>query len=208
MQPTLPTLLTLNTEEARYLDADCNGMSMSPAEFDAVEDCDENWRYELVRGIVIVSPPPRDSHEEPIDELGSRLRDYRRQHPQGHSLDATLPNRYIRTPSSRRLADRVIWAGLGRRPDSRVDVPTIAVEIVSPGKRNRRRDYVEKRQEYRAAGVTEYWIIDRASRSMTVCRADGSEQQVAEAETYTTPLLPGFELQLADLLTAADQWDD
>ena len=54
----------------------------------------------------------------------------------------------------------MIWAGLGRLPNLRQDIPTIAVEFVSAGRRNRERDYVDKRREYMEAGVVEYWIIE------------------------------------------------
>ena len=69
----------------------------------------------------------------------------------------------------------MIWAGLGRAPNPRKDVPTIVVEFVSEGKRNRVRDYREKRAEYLAAGVREYWIIDRFRRTQTICRADSAD---------------------------------
>ena len=83
-------------------------------------------------------------------------------------------------------------------------MPSIVVEFVSVGKRNRARDYEAKRDEYLAAGVLEYWVIDRFRRQMTVFRHDGSRAGVAESETFRTPLLPGFELPLSRLLAEAD----
>lgn len=206
--PTLTAAPSVPPPLPLHLDADSNGMSLTPEEFDAVADFDPEFRYELVRGVVVVNPIPNEPHEDPIDELGYLLRTYQKSHPQGSALDATLPSRYVRTSSGRRLADRVIWAGLGRRPDPKTDPPTIAVEFVSRSRRDRHRDYVEKRQEYRDAGVQEYWIVDRFRRQMTVSFADGSERIVAEGEVYATPRLPGFALTLADLLAAADRWDD
>ena len=85
-------------------------------------------------------------------------------------------------------------------------MPTIVAEFVSEGRRNRHRDYVEKRAEYLAAGVREYWIIDRFERTLTACRADGPDVCVGENESYTTPLLPGFELSVGRLLQVADRW--
>ena len=38
--------------------------------------------------------------------------------------------------------------------------PLLVVEVVSPGKRNRDRDYRFKRSEYAARGIAYYWIID------------------------------------------------
>lgn len=116
---------------------------------------------------------------------------------------------YIRTPGSRRRADRLIWAGLGRLPQVKRDIPTIAVEFVSASRRDRRRDYVEKREEYLAAGVREYWIVDRFRRCLTVCRAEGDDQTIPEGASYDDcPALPGCILPVAPLLAAADQWDE
>jgi len=104
----------------------------------------------------------------------------------------------------------VIWAGLGRVPNVRRDLPTIVIEFVSAGRRSRQRDYEAKRDEYREAGIVEYWVIDRFRRQMTVYRqptADVRSVVVREGELYTTPLLPGFELPLSHLLAEADMLD-
>lgn len=182
-----------------------NGMLMTPEEFDAVREWDEHYRYELVHGVLIVTPPPSAAERDPNEELGFWLRTYRNAHPQGNSLDNTLPEQTIVTPTNRRRADRAIWAGLGRIPDYDRDVPQIVVEFVSESSRDRRRDYIEKRQEYAEAGVKEYWIIDRFRRRMNVFRGMQDEIVVAEPETYTTDLLPGFELPLRRLLEVADR---
>ncbi len=103
-----PVLLELMPELA--------GILLSPEEFDAVEECDELYNYELVHGVLIVAPPPAVGERAPNDQLGHLLRSYKEQHPQGDALDLTLPEHLIRTPDSRRRADRVIWTGLGRLP--------------------------------------------------------------------------------------------
>ena len=90
------------------------------------------------------------------------------------------------------------------------DLPTIAIEFVSRRTRDRDRDYVEKRREYLELGILEYWIIDRFQRIMTVFRKPPAEpaEQVLKADgIYRTPLLPGFELPLADLLARSDRWE-
>jgi Uma2 family endonuclease len=56
-------------------------------------------------------------------------------------------------------------------------------------------------------GIQEYWLIDRFRRIMTVFRPNQPEIILTESETYSTPLLPGFELPLARLFAVADQWD-
>jgi Uma2 family endonuclease len=195
------------TFEAIRLGHELNGMVMTPAEFDAVEDYDEDYTYELVHGVLVVNPIPLEAEVGPNEFLGYLLLSYQYGHPQGSALNLTLPERYICTRDSRRRADRVIWAGLGRLPNWKREVPTIAAEFVSSGKRNRLRDYVEKRRDYMRLGIKEYWIIDRFRRMMTVIRNRPSRPRqfiIRENETYTTPLLPGFELPLARLLALAD----
>jgi Uma2 family endonuclease len=198
------------TETPRIiLGPDWNGAQMTPEEFDAVEEYDENFTYELIHGVVVVNPIPAESEADPNEELGHWLRSYRKSHAKGAALDKTLTERYVRTVDSRRKADRLIWAGLGRTPNPRIDQPTIVVEFVSASQRDRRRDYIEKRQEYMEIGIPEYWIIDRFRRIMTVIANQPGgpvDRVVNEGETYQTPLLPGFELPLGRLLAVADEW--
>ena len=136
------------------------------------------------------------------------LRNYQDSHPKGRALDKTLAERHVFSGRNRRRGDRVIWAGLGRLPKPRRDPPTIVVEFVSAGRRNRHRDYVEKRREYKALGVQEYWVIDRFRRIMTVYGAKVSTagKTISEKGVYSTPLLPGFKLPLARLFVLADEW--
>lgn len=194
--------------ERLVLGLDSNGMYLTPEEFDAVEDWDDNYRYELIQGVVIVSPIPLEAEADPNEDLGYLLRHYRETHPQGTTLNLTLPERYIHLPNSRRRADRVIWAGLGRTPDPKRDVPSVAVEFVSKRQRDRKRDFLVKRTEYREAGIQEYWIIDRFRQQMTVCFQDGSERIVTADQTYETSLLPGFVLPLGRILAVAAQWEE
>lgn len=187
------------------------GASMTPEEFDAIEPSRfaRGYHYELINGILIVTPPVGDAEADPNDELGFLLRSYKGTQKEGTILDATMPERHVAGTANRRRCDRAIWAGLGRLPDTKRDVPTIVVEFVSGQRRDALRDYEQKRDEYLAAGVVEYWVIDRFRRLMTIYRhgpAGPTHQVVTEAETYRTQLLPGFELPLAPLLARADQW--
>src|SRR5262249_46665787 len=155
-------------------------------EFDAITDYDDRYRYELINGVLVVSPLPSEAEGDPNEELGFLLRYYKQTHSQGSTLNKKLPERYVRTPTSRHRTDRAIWAGLVLRPDPQLDVPTIAVEFVSSRKRDRLRDYEEKRRGYLAVGVTEYWIIDRFRRVMTVYQSQPgkpAEQVVQETDT-------------------------
>ena len=184
-----------------------NGILLTPEEFDWA-DFEEGYRYELINGVVIVSPMASEEEADPNDELNYWLRNYGHNHPKGSALDATLGERTVYAGATRRRADRLIWAGLGRLPRSR-ETPTIIVEFVSQRKRDQVRDYETKRDEYLGIDVKEYWVIDRFQRTLTVFtrKANKTQQRVLRAnQIYRTSLLPGFELPLAQLLAQADRW--
>jgi len=183
------------------------GVLLTTEEFDRAR-FEEGWRYELINEVLVASPIPSRNERDPNEELGFSLRTYQQTHPQGAALDATLNEETIETKKNRRRADRVIWAGLGHLPGPD-EPPTIIVELVSKGKINQERDYVAKRAEYREIGVKEYWIIDRFSKTMTVClfAADRDHELVIAAnQTYATTWLPGYELPLRRLLELAERW--
>ena len=122
-----------------------SGVLLTTAEFDGAE-FEEGWRYELIHGVLVVSPPPLRKERDPNEELGHWLRSYQETHPEGGAVDATFHEETVVTPTERRRADRVIYAGLGRDPREG-EIPTVVVEFVSAGKRNLLRDYEEKREE-------------------------------------------------------------
>lgn len=198
--PNLPTVTRLH--------AGSTGLVMTPEEFDAIEDYDRGYRYELLNGVVIVTPPAEIGERSPNDELGRLIRNYMMDHPEGGCIDETAFEQYIRVENGRRIADRAIWIGLGRVPDTTQDIPTIAIEFVSRQARDWRRDHLEKRFEYSQCGVSEYWVIDRFRRTMTVYRGEQDEVALQSGETYSTELMPGFELPLDRILEVSDRYTD
>jgi Uma2 family endonuclease len=74
--------------------------------------------------------------------------------------------------------------------------PDLAVEIVSP--ESVTRDYEEKRGQYQAAGVAEYWIIDEEERKVLLLRL-GRDRRYREVKARKGELrsraLPGFWLR-------------
>ena len=199
---------TVPADAPAILGLESAGLLITADEFDAITEYDENYRYELIHGVLVVNPIPNPEETGPNELLGHLLWEHQQQNA-GSTFDESLPQQYVRTAVGRRIADRLIWTGLGRTPDVRRDPAAIAVEFVSAGRRNRRRDYIEKKQEYGEAGVSEYWIFDRFQRMLTVVSYAHSEikdVQVAEGNTYESPLLPGFVVPLDRILAAADRF--
>lgn len=188
------------------------GLLMTMQEFDALRPSQfvRGNRYELINGVLVVSPAPAIGERSPNDELGALLSAHRKTHPEGSVIDATVPEQTVAATTHRRRADRVIWTGLGRVPDPEADIPSIVVEFVSKRRRDVLRDYEVKRDVYLAAGVLAYWVIDRFRRIMTVYRRDAGglrSEIVREGQVYRTDLLPGFELPLSSLFAMSDQWN-
>ena len=80
--------------------------------------------------------------------------------------------------------------------------PDVAVEILSPS--TRRLDERLKRDLYERAGVEEYWLVDPDRNVVTIHRREASRflppETLDVTAIVTTPLLPGFELPLDNLL--------
>ena len=186
------------------LDEHSNGTLLTPEEFDAVDDYDDCWLYELINGVVVTGPIPPMREAVLTERLGSLLLRHQERRGAGSGLDETFHMRYVHCPSGdRRLVSRAVWCGLGRLPDEATDVPTIAVEVVSRRRRDRRRDYAAKRREYAAAGVAEYWIVDPQDRTVTIHAGGKKPRRLRDGDALTTDLLPGFTADLRALFDAA-----
>lgn len=74
----------------------------------------------------------------------------------GSRVTARVPDLIVLTPEG--AAELAAY----RRSTILIDMPPplLVVEVVSPGKKNRDRDYRFKRSEYAARGIVYYWIID------------------------------------------------
>ena len=151
------------------------GTLMTPEEFDHAEEADRSFTYELIRGVLVVAPPPLEDERGPNEELGFQLRLYKTQHPQGSALDDTLPEQHVPTSGNRRRADRVIWTGLGRVPHPLTDMPTIVAEFVSEGRRNRHRDYIRNARSISPRGF--------ASTGSSIALKERSPRAVLTART-------------------------
>jgi Uma2 family endonuclease len=165
----------------------------------------EGYRYELVNGVVEMTPTPALWHERVIDLILQQIGPYRLAHPDRIALvscNATVP---IPDRKTVREPDIAVYAELppsqGEFQVWKAITPQLVVEVVSPGQEER--DYEEKREEYLRAGVHEYWIVDPEARRFTALRREGDGwQQVVlpPPETYETPLLPGLLLNVRRVL--------
>jgi Uma2 family endonuclease len=85
--------------------------------------------------------------------------------------------------------------------------PALVVEVVSPGKANRDRDYRYKRSEYAARGIAEYWIVDPQESKVTVLLLDHGlyqENVYQNNDLIKSQLFPQLQLTASKVFSYAD----
>lgn len=188
------------------------GRRLTLAEFQDAE-WQPGYLYELARGVVVVTRIPNGRHWQIVHNTHELFSIYLRDHPGlirriGHGSDA----RYI-SPAfqSDRHPDIAILFRQAPTGHEGTPLPVLGVEVVSRGKRARRRDYEEKREEYLAIGLREYWIVDPEERRVTVLvrrEAEGilswEERAFGGDDAIAGELLPGFAGTVADLRADLD----
>jgi Uma2 family endonuclease len=84
--------------------------------------------------------------------------------------------------------------------------PALVVEVVSPGKANRDRDYRYKKSEYEARGIAEYWIVDPQESKVTVLLLDNGlyqENVYQDDDLVSSQLLTQLQLTASQVFSAS-----
>lgn len=129
---------------------------------------EDGQRYEIVEGVLYVTPAPTFDHQFSTYELARRLGNFVTERRLGVVLGAPFD---VRLPE---VADPVqpdlLYFRTGNEPQAGDKnfrgVPDLIVEVLSPG--SRRLDQKVKLDAYEKAGVPEYWLVDPGSRLITV----------------------------------------
>lgn len=180
-----------------------HGRRMSLREYEPV-DTVEGYVYELARGIITVCDVPAFPHAWLVAYLRDQLAYYKLAHPEEiyiilGSFDCKL---LIGEFESERHPDLAVYKSKPRRKEDFWwhYLPDLVVEIVSRG--SKKRDYVEKREEYLALGIKEYWIVDGGKREILALRrlrGKWSERLLTAGESYQSKVLPGFSLDCREV---------
>jgi Uma2 family endonuclease len=166
------------------------------ADVEALPDRLDDTRYEVIGGELHLAHQPHWEHHRVSLELGAALRDWSRR--TGRGVANVAPGVIFAVDEGVARLER----GLGDdgKPHA---APESVVGLLAPGATNERRDRETKRKLYARWGVEESWIVAWRTRALEVYRRAGGRlalvATLAEADTVTSPLLPGFALPLADL---------
>lgn len=121
-------------------------------------------RLELVNGEVAVSPSPTPDHSYVVVQLARILGNHIDKYELGElhaDVDTLLDEHNVRRPDVLFFfAERTDLIG----PKAMEGAPDLAVEVLSPSSIEVDRE--DKFEQYRAAGVANYWIVDPANRTI------------------------------------------
>ncbi|MDX2268493.1 MAG: Uma2 family endonuclease [Bryobacter sp.] len=156
---------------------------------------DDERNLELDEGEIVELTKPGISHAV----IGGRIARRLAEHVDDLGLGLVIPQE-----AAFRLNDGTVRAPdvavvLGNRYEIQAaaypGAPDIAIEVVSP------HDWAaqvhRKRKQFLDAGAKEVWIVEPEIQAIEVYRADGTWQSFEVPQRLHSPLLPGWELDLA-----------
>lgn len=161
-----------------------------------------NRLVELVDGFVEVLPMPSLQHQFLVRLIFLAL----------HNVcDSRQAGIVMTAPTRVRVADRhfrepdvlfVSSQNLMRRQAQFWETADLVVEIISPDDPDR--DLVDKRRDYAAAGIPEYWIVDPRDESLRVLTLESAEYVDAGAlPVAKSRVLPDFSVDVVELFRKA-----
>jgi Uma2 family endonuclease len=146
------------------------GLRMSAQEFFGLGETAEH--YELVDGVVVMSPSPTFRHQKLVRLILSQM----------ESLAARTPGLEIALDTDIEFDQRLVYrpnlavykpGRLTGTPERLTLCPDLVVEVLSPG--SRPMDLTTKRTDYERFGVGEYWVVDPAGGAVLCWRREGGK---------------------------------
>jgi Uma2 family endonuclease len=145
---------------------------------------DDGNRYELLDGVLLVTPAPRAVHQIVAFRIASILGN-----GLGTHAHVVGPGAISVPPGTQLQPDVLVYPS---RFSPTTDWPKVtehwlAVEVLSRSSRIYDREF--KRDAYFALGVTEVWLVDIRDQSVEVCRGRGSGDTVRDLIAWRPPTL-------------------
>lgn len=170
-------------------------------EYASLDEPENQWITELVRGLVVREPRPGSLHGRVQVELGRILGNWARESRRGLVV---AESGFILSddPATLRGPDIAVVldgrSGEGQPGGWIRGAPDVAVEVLSPSDTSS--GVMEKVLEYLEAGAKLVWIVDAQARSVTVYRPDRSASLLRGGDTLLgEDVLAGFTIALGDL---------
>jgi len=164
---------------------------------------DTSRSYELKKGKLTIMSPAGSDHGDLAMGIGARMRIYAEDHDLGVVFAAETGFKLDENPDTV-LAPDASFVAKNRLPDGPLPKayfpgqPDLAVEVISPN--DRASEVQTKVREWLNHGTKLVWIVEPASRTVNVYRADGSAALLdISAVLDGEEVLPGFTMALESL---------
>ncbi len=144
---------------------------------------DDGHRYELIDGVLFVTPAPRYRHQR----VGGLLFALLNAHCPPHLVTLHAPFAVGLAEDTEVQPDILVAPRDAFTETDLPGAPLLAVEVLSPS--TRRTDLTVKRERYERAGIASYWIVDpgEGGPRLTVCElVDGRYAETARVEPGDT----------------------
>ncbi len=164
------------------------GRRISPAQF--LDIADDGHRYELIEGVLHLSPSPIDDHLRPHSKFLEILVSYFQAHPDAgryfFDFSVFLPDDNVWEPDL-----CVVLAENAHIVEGHIHgAPDLTVEILSPSTRDR--DLGVKADSYLRCGVKEYWIVDPRNESVQAWQNNDDAWEKRAGDVLESQVLPGL----------------
>jgi len=163
---------------------------------------DDDQRYEIIDGSLLMAPAPDTAHQSWIGELHIILQN----HVKGRRLGKVFvsPVDVVLDSENTVQPDLVFVSsanlGIIQQP-AIFGTPDLLVELVSPA--SVRRDRYDKGELYARFGVNEYWIGDPANKALEVLTLKESRYELhccaEEKGKLSSLVLAGLEFDLSEI---------
>ncbi len=163
----------------------------TPEEFEQMTK-EEHITYELIDGLVMMSPRPAAKHQKVSMRLASAFLGQLKNTDCDviQEFDLVLEHNIF-------VPDLMITCGDKFEGNRHEKAPLIVIEIISPSSASR--DYLVKRHKYEQLGIKEYWIVSPEEECIDVlCFADASHTNycVKDNPMLTSCIMPELTLDL------------
>ena len=166
---------------------------------------DDDTRYEIIDGELLVTRAPHYKHQNVIRNLTTELTIWSRYSRLG---EVVITPGVIFADSDNVIPD-LVWVSQGRLANILDNqghftaAPDLVIEVLSAGADQERRDRELKLKLYSIQGVLEYWIVDWRKKSIQVYRRENAALVLVatlfEHDSITSLLLPDFVCKLSEI---------
>ncbi|MFQ5616599.1 MAG: Uma2 family endonuclease [Anaerolineales bacterium] len=164
---------------------------------------DDSFHYEVIDGVLYVSPAPRPKHQAVSGNLFLALANHIRSRGLGWLYHAPIGVRLPGQPVP--IQPDLVFVSEERESiigeENIEGVPDLIIEILSPS--NWLFDRRDKFQLYESTGVGEYWIVDYRARKVEIFVLEKGAFTLLgewrEGEIAHSRVLPGFSIAVDDV---------